>query len=118
MNLCILLSLSIIGANDDLSLSMTSIIIPAGSIPTGGLDCVNVTATDDTFLEGDEQFYITITGTNIAEVTVGASSTSTVNITDLDGTKATIAILCTYTLPCLSSPCLGVLITYIYASIL
>ena len=97
---------------------MTSIIIPAGNIPTDGLDCVDVTATDDTFLEGDEQFDVTITGTNLTEVTVGANSTSSVNIADLDGTKATIAILCTYTLPCLSSPCLGVLITYIYASIL
>ena len=68
---------------------MASIIIPAGSIPTGGSDCVNVTATDDGFLEGDEQFSITITGTNLTEVTVGAASTSTVNITDTDGIKTT-----------------------------
>ena len=87
---------------------MISIIIPAGSrigsgsgpgpgpgsgsgSGSGGSDCVDVTATDDTFLEGDEQFDITITGTNIAEVTVGEPSTITVNITDLDGTMATIA---------------------------
>ena len=47
--------------------------------------CVNVTATDDDILEGDEDFVITITGTDLPEVTLGFPRATTVIINDNDG---------------------------------
>ena len=70
----------------DFSLGATSVTIPAGVIPTSGTDCVSVIAVDDTILEENEGFGIHITGTNEDFVTVGVSNTTTVIITDNDGT--------------------------------
>ena len=71
--------------SDDFSLSMMNIIIPAGDIPSTGNDCVNVSALDDTILEGSEDFNIMISGTDLAEVTVYMPNTTTVTIIDADG---------------------------------
>ena len=64
-----------------------SVTIPAGtSLPTDGSHCVAVSGTEDTFLEGDEEFDAMITGTDQSTVvSVGASDTATVTITDNDG---------------------------------
>ena len=64
-----------------------SVTIPAGTtFPTDGSHCVAVSGTEDTFLEGDEAFGARITGTDqSAVVSVGASDTATVTITDNDG---------------------------------
>ena len=64
---------------------MASITIPAGPIPTAGSDCVMVTANEDDILKGDDDFVITITGTDLPEVTVGFLSSATVTVTDNDG---------------------------------
>ena len=68
---------------------MTSFTIPAGPITTGGSGddfyCVNVTATEDDILERAEDFVITITGTDLPEVSVGFPSTHTLTITDNEG---------------------------------
>ena len=78
--LCFLLTES-----SDFSLSMSNITIAPGSLPTDGSQCINVTATDDTILEGDEDFEILITDTDIPKVTVGIASTTTVTISDNNG---------------------------------
>ena len=70
---------------------MTSIVIPPGPIPTDGSDCVNVTAILDSLSEDNEIFNITITGTNLTDVAIGASSTAAVTATNNDGMKATIS---------------------------
>ena len=55
-------------------------------LPTDGSHCVEVSGTEDTFLEGDEAFDAMITGTDQSTVvSVGASDTATVTITDNDG---------------------------------
>ena len=69
----------------DFSLSDTSITIPSGPILNAGLDCVTVTAIDDDILERSEGFGILISGTDLAQVSVGVSDTTTVTITDNDG---------------------------------
>ena len=62
----------------------TTITIGAGSmIPTSG--CVSVSATDDTIVEGDEDFDIVVTMTDQTAVVVGASDTTTVTIPANDG---------------------------------
>ena len=63
------------------------VTIPAGTmLPTDGSHCVAVSGTEDTLLEGDEAFGAIITGTDqSAVVSVGASDTATVTITDNDG---------------------------------
>ena len=71
--------------NGDFSLNETRLTIPVGDIPSPGNVCVNVTALDDTILEGSEEFSISIAGTDIAEVTVGVPSSSMVTIIDADG---------------------------------
>ena len=70
----------------DFSLA-SSVTIPAGTtLPTDGSHCVAVRGTEDTFLEGDEAFGARITGTDQNPVvSVGASDTATVTITDNDG---------------------------------
>ena len=64
-----------------------SVTIPSGTtLPTDGSHCVAVSGTEDTFLEGGETFDVRITGTDqSAVVSVGASDTATVTITDNDG---------------------------------
>ena len=64
-----------------------SVTIPAGtSLPTDGSHCVAVNGTEDTLLEGDEAFGSIITGTDqSAVVSIIASDTTTVTITDNDG---------------------------------
>ena len=64
-----------------------SVTIPAGTmLPTDGSHCVAGNGTEDTFLEGDEAFDAMINGTDqSAVVSVGASDTATVTITDNDG---------------------------------
>ena len=71
--------------SDDFSLSMMSITIPAGDIPSAGNDCATVVALNDTILEGSEDFSIAIGGTDLAEVSVGMPNTTAVTITDADG---------------------------------
>ena len=71
--------------SNDFFLSMVNITIPAGTIPSAGNDCVNVTALSDTILEGSEDFSIAIAGTDLVEVTVGMLNTTTVTIIDADG---------------------------------
>ena len=70
----------------DFSLGV-SVTIPAGTtLPTDGSHCVAVSGTEDTLLEGDEAFGARISGTDqSAVVSVGASDTATVTITDNDG---------------------------------
>ena len=80
----IIIYLSYFTESSDFSLSMSSITIAPGSLPTDGSDCINVTATDDTILEGDEYFKILITDTCLPEVTVGIPSTY-VTISDNNG---------------------------------
>ena len=64
-----------------------SVTIPAGTtLPTDGSHCVAVSGTEDTLLEGDEAFGARISGTDqSAVVSVGASDTTTVTITDNEG---------------------------------
>ena len=64
-------------------LSGTNITIPAGPIPTA--NCVTVTIIDDDILERSEGFDVGISGTDLAQVSVGASDTTTVTINDNDG---------------------------------
>ena len=70
---------------EDFMLSGTSITIPAGPIPNGRSDCVTVTTVDDDILERSEGFDVEISGTDLAQVSVGASDTTTVTINDNDG---------------------------------
>ena len=70
-----------------------SITIPAGPLPTSGSDCVNVTATEDDILNGDEDFVITITGTDLPEVTVGFPPTHILTIIDNEGMRSHCAHL-------------------------
>ena len=58
---------------------MSNITIAPGSLPTDGSDCINVTATNDTILEGDEDFLILINDTCLP---VGMPDTTTVTIID------------------------------------
>ena len=69
----------------DFSLNTESIICPPGPISMPSSVCVNVTATDDDILEGDENFVITMTGTDPTEVTLGFPRATTVTINDSDG---------------------------------
>ena len=65
---------------------MTTITIPAGPIPNVGPDCSTVLATDDTLVEGPEEFDIMITSTNQPGlVSIGPSATTEVTITDNEG---------------------------------
>ena len=68
---------------EDFLLSGTNITIPAGPIPTA--NCVTVTIIDDDILERSEGFDVGISGTDLAQVSVGASDTTTVTINDNDG---------------------------------
>ena len=87
----------------------SSVTIPAGTtLPTDGSHCVAVSGTEDTLLEGDEAFGARISGTDqTGIVSVGASDTATVTITDNDGgndrncssvclISATSIYVCTY----------------------
>ena len=62
------------------------VTIPAGTtLPTDGSHCVAVSGMEDNLLEGDEAFDVRITGTDQSSVvSVGASDTATVTITDND----------------------------------
>ena len=72
--------------SEDFSLSTESITFPPGRSTTPSENvCVNVTATDDDILEGDEDFVIAITGTDLPEVTLGNPNSATVLINDNDG---------------------------------
>ena len=64
---------------------MTEIVIPAGPIPSDGSDCVNVTAINDDLLEGNHNFDIRITSTDLSNVLVGTPDTITITITDESG---------------------------------
>ena len=65
----------------------SSVTIPAGTtLPTDGSHCVIVSGMEDTLLEGDEAFGARISGTDqTSVVSVGASDTTTVTITDNEG---------------------------------
>ncbi|CAI8021396.1 hypothetical protein GBAR_LOCUS12700, partial [Geodia barretti] len=71
----------------------SSVTIPAGTtLPTDGSHCVAVSGTDDTLLECDEAFGARISGTDkSAVVSVGASDTTTVTITDNDAGEVEVA---------------------------
>ena len=71
-------------------MSGTSITIPAGPIPNGGPDCVTVTTVDDDILERSEGFDLVVSGTDLAQVTIGVSDTTTVNIEEDDGMLTTV----------------------------
>ena len=68
-------------------LGMTEITIPSGSsIPTSpGTNCVTVSALQDELVEGDHDFEIEITSTDLDAVVPGTQSINTVTITDEDG---------------------------------
>ena len=66
-------------------MSGTTITIPAGPIPNTGPDCVTITPVDDDILERSEGFDLVVSGTDLAQVTVGVSDTTTVNIEEDDG---------------------------------
>ncbi|CAI8055209.1 hypothetical protein GBAR_LOCUS30144, partial [Geodia barretti] len=70
-----------------------SVTIPAGTmLPTDGSHCVAVSGTEDTLLEGDEAFGARISGTDqSAVVSVGASDTATVTITENDAGEVEVA---------------------------
>ena len=60
--------------------------VHSGAGDFSGSHCVTVSGMEDTLLEGDEAFDAMITGTDqSAVVSVGASDTATVTITDNDG---------------------------------
>ena len=64
------------------------IIIPAGSVPSTGTDCVDVTAVEDDLVEGDHEFDIIIISASNDELTAvssGSPDINTVTITDDDG---------------------------------
>ena len=60
-----------------------SITISNGTLPLSG--CVNVTGMDDDLLEGSEGFDVSITGTDLLQVTVGMQDRTAVTISDSDG---------------------------------
>ena len=67
----------------------TSVTIPEGAIPSS--DCVTVNAVEDLFVEGAERFTFTITSDDQADVTIDAtSSTTLVTIPANDGTLSVI----------------------------
>ena len=67
-------------------MSDTTITIRPGPIPNTGLDCVTVTIIDDDILERSEGFDIVVSGTDLAQVSVGTPNTTIVFIEDNDGT--------------------------------
>ena len=75
---------------EDFMLSGTSITIPAGPIPNGGSDCVTIIPVDDDILERSEGFDLVVSGTDLAQVTIGVSDTTTVNIEEDDGMLTTV----------------------------
>ena len=70
---------------EDFNVTEGSITIPAGTIPSSGLDCITGTIIDDDILERTEGFGVVINGTDLAQVSIGASDTTTVTISDNDG---------------------------------
>ena len=64
---------------------MTEIVIPAGPIPSDGTNCVTVTAINDDLFEGNHDFDIRITSTDLSNVLVGTPDTITITITDESG---------------------------------
>ena len=52
---------------------------------------MTVTAVDDDILERSEGFDLVVNGTDLAQVTVGVSDTTTVNIEEDDGMLTTVA---------------------------
>ena len=72
---------------DDFTLATTIFTIPAGPISNTGQYCgIVISANEDTLVEGSEEFDIVITGTNQPNlVSIGASDTTEVTITDNDG---------------------------------
>ena len=71
-------------------MSGTTITIPAGPIPNTGPDCVTITPVDDDILERSEGFDLVVSGTDLAQVTIGVSDTTTVNIEEDDGMLTTV----------------------------
>ena len=58
----------------------------AATSPIPSLQCVSVSADDDTILEGDEDFDLVLTMTDqMPDVVVGGSDTTAVTIPDNDG---------------------------------
>ena len=77
---CASLSAAIAGS-DYLSVS-TDVVFSAGT-SNGGMQCINVTIIDDSEIEGDETFTVTLT-TSSPAVTLG-NAVTTITITDNDG---------------------------------
>ena len=71
----------------------TTISFALGSM-TPSTGCVTVSATDDTIVEGDEDFDIVITMTDQAAVVVGASDTTTVTIPASDSMSDVLSWEC------------------------
>ena len=66
-------------------MTSTMLTFPAGSSDGDMSQCVDVTITEDTLVEGDEAFAVTLTlQTTGVGVTTG-NSTTTVTITDNEG---------------------------------
>ena len=67
-------------------LDTMEIIIAPGNLPIVSGDCLNVTAIDDSLVEGDHEFDINITSTsNDQQIDIVDPSVNTVTITDNDG---------------------------------
>ena len=77
---CTTLSAAIAGS-DYVSVSM-DVVFPAGT-SNGGVQCIDVTIMDDSEMEGDETFTVTLT-TSSPAVTLG-NAVTTITITDNDG---------------------------------
>ena len=74
--------LAAIAGSDYVSVSMDVVIFPAGT-SNGGMQCIAVTIIDDSAMEGDETFTVTLT-TSSPHVTLG-NAVTTITITDNDG---------------------------------
>ena len=62
------------------------VTILAGPIPSSPV-CVLIMATEDTQIEGDHGFTVSINQPSLSTVTVGSPGSASVTITDDDGTK-------------------------------
>ena len=76
-----------IAGSDYVSVSM-DVVFPVGT-SNGGMQCIDVTIIDDSEMEGDETFTVTLTTSS--PVTLG-NAVTTITITDIDGECMYIAI--------------------------
>ena len=71
--------------NDDFTVpNPLQVTIPAGPTPSSSV-CVLIMATEDTQIEGDHGFTVSIIQPSLSVVTVGSPGSAVVTITDNDG---------------------------------